>query len=359
MLLSAVFFLMDALRGEAEQARRFAPDLVVQRLVGGRPALVPPGWRGVVEGRPGVARVQPRVWGYLFLPSLQGNVTVVGATPQGEALPAAALEQGRLPGEGERGGCALGRELARGLGVRVGDQVRFPGPNDRGPSCKVVGVFSSEVDLFTSDVVLVSEGEARLLLGVPEGEATDLAIQLTTPDESRVLAATLGEALTGSRVLEKRLLERVHGLSFGRRAGLVLGASLPALLALLVLAQDRASGLGASERKEIAILKASGWSSGDVLETKLFEALLLALASTALGMALGFLWVFGLGAPGLREVLAGWATLYPSLTLTPRVSLGQLLGLQALVAGPYVALAVVPAWRASTLDPMEALREGA
>jgi ABC-type lipoprotein release transport system permease subunit len=76
-------------------------------------------------------------------------------------------------------------------------------------------------------------------------------------------------------------------------------------------------------------------------------------------MALGFFGVFGLGAPGLREVLAGWATLYPSLTLTPRVNLGQLLGLQALVAGPYVALAVVPAWRASTLDPMEALREGA
>jgi ABC-type antimicrobial peptide transport system permease subunit len=75
-------------------------------------------------------------------------------------------------------------------------------------------------------------------------------------------------------------------------------------------------------------------------------------------MALGFAWVFALGAPGLREVLAGWATLYPALRLTPQVTLGQLLGMQALVAGPFVALSVAPAWRAATLDPMEAMRDG-
>jgi ABC-type lipoprotein release transport system permease subunit len=357
-LLSAVFFLTDALQAEAAQERRFAPDLVVQRLVGGRPALVPAGWRSQIEGRPGVSRVTPRVWGYLFLPALQGNVTVVGQTPQGEALPPALLAEGRLPAEGEAEGCALGRGLARALGVRTGDRVRFPGPNDRGPSCVVTGVFSSEVDLFTSDVALVSEREARRLLGLPDGEATDLAVTLTTPDESPVLAAALAAALPGGRVLEKRLLERVHGLSFGRRSGLVLGASLPALLVLLVLAQDRSAGLGAPERREIAVLKASGWSSGDVLEAKLYEATLVALAATALGMALGFAWVFALGAPGLREVLAGWATLYPALRLTPQVTLGQLLGLQALVAGPFVALSVAPAWRAATLDPMEAMRDG-
>lgn len=359
MLLSAVFFLMDALQLEAGQARKFAPDLVVQRLVGGRPALVPQSWQSTIEGRPGVARVVPRVWGYLFLPALQGNVTVMGLTPQPEALPPGLLAEGHLPSIQDKESCVLGRELAKVLGVQAGDRVRFPGPNDRGPSCVVAGVFTSEVGLFTSDVVLVNEPEARQLLRLPEGEATDLAITLTTPDESHVLAAAVSEALPGARILEKRLLERVHGLSFGRRSGLVLGASLPALLVLLVLAYDRSSGLGTAERREIAILKASGWSSADILESKLFEASLLALGATALGMTLGFIWIFALGAPGLREVLAGWSSLYPAISLTPRVTFSQLLGMQALVAGPYIALAVVPAWRASTLDPMEAMREGA
>ncbi|MCS6899895.1 MAG: ABC transporter permease [Myxococcales bacterium] len=357
-LLSAVLFLTDALQAEAAQERRFAPDLVVQRLVGGRPALVPTDWQARIEGRPGVAKVTPRVWGYLFLPSLQGNVTVVGFSPRGEALPPLLVTEGHLPSTSEPESCALGRGLARALGVRAGDRVRFPGPGDRGPSCIVTGVFSSEVDLFTSDVVLVREEAARRLLALPDGEVTDLAVDLTTPDESRVLAAVLTESLPGSRVLEKRLLERVHRLSFGRRSGLVLGASLPALLVLLVLAQDRSAGLSTPERREIAVLKASGWSSSDVLEAKLYEAVLVALASTALGMSLGFLWIFVLGAPGLREVLAGWSTLYPALHLTPQITLGQLLSVQALVAGPFVALSVVPAWRAATLDPMEIMREG-
>lgn len=355
-LLGAVFFLTDALRGEATAARQEAPDLVVQRLVGGRPALVPSTWRARVEGRPGVASVTERVWGYLFLPALEGNVTVVGMASAG--LPATVLEQGRMPGADEAGACAIGRELGRALGVQAGDRVRFPGPNDRGPTCLVTGVFSASVGLFTGDVVLTGQSEARALLSLPAGEVTDLAVRLTTPDESRVLAAALGESLPGARVLEKRLLERVHALSYGRRAGLVLAASLPALLVLLVLAHDRAAGLGAAERREIAILKAAGWSSGDVLEARLYESVLVASLATAVGLALGYLWVFALGAPGLREALAGWATLYPSLPLTPQVTLGQLLGLQALVAAPYVALSVVPAWRAATVDPMEALRQG-
>jgi hypothetical protein len=37
------------------------------------------------------------------------------------------------------------------------------------------------------------------------------------------------------------------------------------LLAFLVLAWDRLSGVGETERREIAVLKAVGWSTRDVL----------------------------------------------------------------------------------------------
>src|SRR5215831_15803165 len=77
-LVAAVLFLTDALRGEADRARLATPDLVVQRLVAGRPATVRASDAARLEGIPSVPRVRPRVWGYLFLPTLQGNVTVVG-----------------------------------------------------------------------------------------------------------------------------------------------------------------------------------------------------------------------------------------------------------------------------------------
>lgn len=356
-LLSAVVFLTDALRAEAARARDAAPDIVLQRLVGGRPALISPELAARAEKIPGVSSAKPRVWGYVFLPAIQGNVTVMGL-PREDAspLPSAALVAGRAPTAGERGACLLGQDLASALGVRVGDKLRFPAFDDRGPLCEITGLFASSVALFTSDVALLDERDARAVLSLPEGEATDIAITLSTPDESPVVAAELSSLFAGARVVERRLLERVHYLAYGRRSGFVLGASLPALLALLVLAYDRASGLGAAERREIAVLKASGWSSSEVLWAKLYESLLVALGASGLGLLAGYAWAFWLGAPGLREALAGWSTLYPSLSLTPEVTLAQLLGLSSLVAAPFVALSIGPAWRASSIDPMQALR---
>lgn len=364
-LLSAVVFLTEALRAEAARARASAPDLVVQRLVGGRPALVDVASAETLRPLPGVASVRPRVWGYLFLASLQGNVTIVG---QSAGAPAkggdggAMLAEGAPLGPSGQGECVLGLRLADALGVRVGDKIALPkaggDEHEVGPSLKVVGLFSSPVALWTSDVALMHDEDARALLGVPAGAATDLAIALTNPDESAVLAKKTLAAVPGARVLERRLLERVHALSYGRRAGFVLGASLPALLALLALAWDRLSGLGPTERREIAVLKASGWSTADVVAEKLYESLLVGAGAGALGLIAGYLWTFGLGAPGLREVLAGWSVLYPDTRLTPSVDVAQLFGLLALVTAPYLALSIGPAWRAATLDPLEAMRQG-
>src|SRR5262249_47348602 len=152
------------------------------------------------------------------------------------------------------------------------------------------------------------------------------------------------------------LLARVYHLAYGRRAGFVLGAAIPAILALFVLAWDRASGVGPEERKEIAILKAVGWSTSDVLKAKLFESILVGAAATALGLLLGYAWIFWLGAPGLRPALVGWSVLYPRAALTPAVDVAQLLGITLAVLGPFVMISIVPAWRAASADPLEQMR---
>jgi ABC-type lipoprotein release transport system permease subunit len=148
----------------------------------------------------------------------------------------------------------------------------------------------------------------------------------------------------------------VYAVAYGRRSGLVLAAAIPAILALLVLAWDRASGLSPDEKKEIAILKAVGWSSSDVLWAKLFESLLVGAIATAAGLFLAYAWVFFAGAVGLRGAIAGFSTLYPEGPLTPEVDLAELLAITLGVLGPFVALSIVPAWRAASLDPMESMR---
>lgn len=356
-LVAAVLFLTESLRAEAEQARAAQSDIVVQKLVGGRPTTIAAAERTKIEGIPSVRDVAPRVWGYIFLPALQGNVTIV-SSPRG--APAVSVSNGVLatgrdlvPGQHEM---IAGVDLAHFLGMLPGDELGLPSADPRAHAMKLVGTFRSTFDLWTSDVILCDEDDARALLGIPEGDATDIAVTLSNPAEARIVARTIVERLPGARVIERDLLARVHYLAYGRRAGLVLGATIPAILALLVLAWDRVSGLGADERREIAILKAVGWSTADVLWAKLFESILVGACATALGLLLGYAWVFWLGAPGLRPALVGWSVMYPRSSLTPSVDIAQLLGITIAVLGPFVLLSVVPAWRAATADPLESMR---
>jgi ABC-type lipoprotein release transport system permease subunit len=355
-LLSAVLFLAAALRAEADRARDAIPDIVVQRLVAGRPATIGLAEAAKLTDIPSVRAVRPRVWGYVFVPDLQGNVTVLGVAPDAPTLDGVrgVLAEGRDRKAGAHEMVA-GAGLAKYLGLRLDDSLALPSATPS-PPLTLVGTFASSVEMFTSDVIVCDEADAREILALPPGRATDLAIDVTNPAESRVIARTVIARLPGTRVVERELLGRVYALAYGRRAGLVMAALIPAFLALLVLAWDRASGLAPDERKEIAILKAVGWSNADVLWAKLYESILVGAAATGAGMVLGYVWVFVLGAPGLRATIAGWSVLYPAAGLTPEVDVAQLLAIALAVLGPFLALSVVPAWRAASIDPLESMR---
>jgi ABC-type lipoprotein release transport system permease subunit len=354
-LVAAVLFLTDALKGEADRARLATPDVVVQRLVAGRPSTLHMSDAQKLEGIPSVPHVRPRVWGYLFLPTLQGNVTIVGVA-NGAPSVALSIAEGRDLAHGAHEMVA-GSALATALALRVGDGLQLPSAHPS-PLLTLVGTFRASVELYAADIVLCDEEDARAILGLAPDEATDLALTVTNADEARVVTRTVIERIPDARVVDKEILGRVYALAYGRRAGLVLAASIPAILALLILAWDRASGLSPDERKEIAILKAVGWSTRDVLTAKMLEALLVGATGTATGLVLAYAWVFLLGAPGLRPAIVGWSVLYPEAPLTPMVDMAQLLAIATSVLAPFVALSIVPAWRAAGTDPMEAMRGG-
>jgi ABC-type lipoprotein release transport system permease subunit len=357
-LLAAVLFVTSALRTEAERARKTQPGLVVQRLAAGRQALIDPAQLSFVATMPGVQHVEPRVWGYVFLPSLRANVTVVGRSFPSPDLGSVrgVLSRGRDARPGERGAAIIGKSLADLLHVDAGDMIALPSAREDSPNLLLVGVFDSPVALYSSDVLLVDADDARAILDIPKGLATDVAIDLTRADEAPVVTRAVHDKAPELRVLDNRLLARTYQLTYGRRAGIVLAAALPALLAMLILAWDRVGGLGASERREIAVQKAVGWSTADVLYAKLYESVLLGVLAAGAGIVFAYTWVFLLGAPLLREILSGWSVLYPTVALTPAIDPADLLGLVALVLVPFVAVAVVPAWRAAILDPMQAMR---
>jgi ABC-type lipoprotein release transport system permease subunit len=353
LAFATVLFASEGLRSTTQRYAAEAPSLTVERLVAGRAALVDVADAARLEAIPGVRAVDPRVWGYFYLGALEANVTVVSATDVHE------LGVGTdVLGDDE---AIFGASVARVLGVRAGDRIAVAatGVSDGVPVprfLRVRGVLERESSLLAGDLVVVNAATARVLLGVPDASATDFAVDVFPPEESGVVSAAIVDAIPGARVVDRESLGRSFELTFDARAGMLAATLVPALLALLLLAWERLTGLSDEERREIGVLKAIGWSTSDVLRARLTEAGLVALVGATLGLVLAYVHAFVLGAPLLAPALFGWSNLRPEWALVPATDPAELFVLIAAIVVPFAGISVVPAWRAANVDPDRLLR---
>lgn len=340
-LLASVVLYGDALRREARQLLADAPELVVQRLTAGRHDLMPADWAGSLRELRGVSRVEGRLWGYHYDPAVAANLTLL--------VPA---ETAPAPGEAR-----LGATLARTRGLAAGDVLSLRDHAGRPYAFVVAGVLDTASELASADLLLVNETDFRAFFGIAPGLYTDLVLRVGNPREVRKVAEKVLDRLPAARVISREEMLRTYEAAFNWRQGLLLTVLSVVLLAFAFLAWDKASGLSAEERREIGILKALGWDTGDVLRMKLWEGALVSLSAFLAGYVSAWLHVFHAEAPLFTAVLKGWSVLYPRFTLRPEMDFAQLMVLAFLTVLPFVAATLVPVWRAATLDPDEVMRE--
>jgi ABC-type lipoprotein release transport system permease subunit len=360
-LYASALFLAESLREVWRTSLVEAPDLVVQRMEGGRPALIEESVaRGLIaEGTPGVRAVEPRVWGYLFVEAIAANVTIVAGAAEAEAVgegDVAGIGTETNPSPRAVPRVVIGPALAHAFAVHAGDRLAVPDARGELAVLEVAAIFHDAAALQTADVILADPATVRRLLALPEGHVTDVAVRLSRAEEAPVIAAEIRRVMPEVRVIDRGALVRTYELTFDGRSGLLAALFLPCLAGLLLLAWDRLSGLGDAERREIGVLKAIGWETRDVIAARLWESAVVAIGGAWIGVLLAYAYVFFLGAPGLREALFGWSALRPELELVPHVDAAQAWTLVGLVVLPFVGVSVVPAWRAATLDVDEAIR---
>jgi ABC-type lipoprotein release transport system permease subunit len=161
----------------------------------------------------------------------------------------------------------------------------------------------------------------------------------------RNVAQKLANALPDSRPILRDEVLRTYQSIFDWREGIVLALLSAAILAFAILAWDKASGISAEEKREIGILKAIGWETGDVIRMKLWEGLLISLTAFLAGYVAAYVHVFHFSAALFEPVLKGWAVLYPRFTLAPVIDGLQIATLFFFTVLPYAVAVLVPIWR--------------
>lgn len=351
-VLATVLMTTQSFRSEANALLADGPELFVQRTLAGRHELIPEAAADRIAAIPGVGSATPRVWGYYYDSLTGANYTLMGADP---AAPPLELLAGRLPAaDGE---CAIGAGVAAARRVALHDDLILVDADGVGRMLTVTGVFATASRLLTEDLVVLPTDSLRRFFGIPEGLATDLAVRVNNPGEVDTVAGKVKRLLPDSRPITRREILRTYHAVFDWRGGMLLAVFSSSLLAFCILAWDKATGLSAGERREIGILKAVGWDTGDVLLLKTWEGLAVSLLAFLLGTLAAFLLVFSWGLPLLDGVLRGWSVLFPAWRPAPQVDGYQLSALAFLTVVPYIACTVIPAWRAAVTDPDEIIRQ--
>jgi ABC-type lipoprotein release transport system permease subunit len=357
--------LSEGIREEAEASVSEGADLYVSATEFGRSVPIPVGVADEIRRLKGVSDVVPRIVGQLALGKDAEPAVVVGLPPD-RFPPGLDCVEGRLPQSAPRIELVVGRQLAHRLHLNVGAVLLpFPTSGQAARIPEVVGLFRADVSLWEANLVLMPFDKAQAVFNQP-GMATDLLVYC--PDRG-YLARLTERILTGiplpspgngrhlsPRVVLKDELNAIIPRGLLHREG-VFNLHFVLLFVVGILVVLVTSGIGLSEaRREIAILKATGWQTDEVMLRGGVESLVLSLAGAAAAVVLAFVWLRWLNGYFIASIFLAGVDVAPvfrvpfALTPVPAL-LAFLISFAVVMTGTLYSI-----WRAATAPPMAAMR---
>lgn len=239
------------------------------------------------------------------------------------------------------GNAVIGKELAKDLGLGIGDKLRLDAGEGREAVIDIAGIFELGVRELDSRYVYLDLKQAQTLLDLPGGIT--------------VIDTTVADIFQADRVAER--LARLTGLraeSWMETNGQLLNAlssqSMTTEMIRVFVGISVAFGIASvlavsvvQRTREIGILRAMGSPRGQILRVFLLQGGVLGLFGSTCGGAVGWglVQVFNIAGPRLFEIPVD-PTLVPLAMLV------------ATITG--VLAAAMPARRAARYDPAVAIR---
>ena len=332
---------------------------------------------GRIRGVPGVKFALPLVEGQVMVstPSSSGGALVRGLREADLKKLSAVSDNirfGTLDGfdREEEPGVAIGTRLANDLNVKVGDQVTLLTPRGastalgtapRVKAYPVAAIFEIGMSEYDSSILFMPLAEAQRYFSKPKSVSV-LEVVLDSPDDVSKIGPKITEAGGSSIYISDwrqrnatffTALQVERNVMFLILTLIVLVASLNIISGLIMLVKDKG--------RDIAILRTIGASQGAVMRIFFITGASIGIVGTLAGLALGVL--VCLNIESIREFVA-WITetelfspeLYYLSQLPAKMDVRETTSVVIMALLLSIIATLYPSWRASRLDPVEALR---
>lgn len=325
-------------------------DLYITFDAFGKNAPIPAQYLEEIKDIYGVTRAVPRVIGRGFL---QNKLAVVVGINKEDASDFFYSINGGLFSDG-KDEVVVGQGLAEYFKLNIGD--RFSMKVQKRKVFNVVGIFSAKSSIWSSNLILMSIENACGLFNA-KGMLTDIQL-FTLPGHNSEVAGDIYEILKDKpyRLQDKQTVMTYFNKGFALKGGTFTALYLIAF-ALGIPAVLVASGLGLTERRrEVGILKSTGWQTTEILELVTFEQLLISLIGALLALLLSFLWMKVFNGAVISQFFIAEISILPKFAVPAKffplpTVMAFLLSFIITMVGCFYTT-----WRAATVSPVDAMR---
>jgi len=329
-----------------------------------------------------VRGVSPRLLatGLLSSSANSAGVRIMGVIPQDEPavsfIPQRVVE-GTYLSDDRPSGVVIGAELARELEVKIGSRVvlmtqalRQPGietKNGAGEEMqntllRVSGIFRTGLGAVDANIIQLPLPAAQTLLGLPDGQVTQVALLLQQEGDSAMVARALRKQLTGGTVealtwresipMLAQILGLDHAFNYIMNGVILAMVGLGILNTILMRVLER--------RYEFGVCKALGLRPGQLAVMVIGESLALTAISLALGLALGLSVEHYFATSGLDLRWIFKTDLPSALVLDPilysRLSSNRIIWSVSVVFAMATIISFYPALKAARTELPDALK---
>jgi len=359
-LITSVVFVSSSLQQDIYQTLDAQADITLQKYRAGRVEDAPASWVDEALEIDGVANAQGRIYGMHFYEPLEEHFMVVGVDFYDEQIEKSlqkVVENLDVEKFLERKNMLIGSDVKRFFDEYEYKEYYIFRPPDRSrEKLYIYGELDEMSSVVSGNLVLMSQENARTILGVKEGYVSDVVLKVPNKDELETIVNKLKIAHFDMRIITKEQIENYYKDLFNYKGGLFLSLYIIVILSFMLILYQRYSLTKSIELKEVALLRLSGWRVDEVIWLKLFENFVVIVSAFMSGVIVAFVYVYYIGGGFLKSIFLGSENLLSNATLSPVIDAQTLFGIFLFFTLPYLSIIVIPLWRESVRDSMEILR---